>query len=183
MKSRQVDWQQPWYHGSNQAFTRLKAGSTITQWRELAEAFSHQPKNLWINDDESLGHNGPEDGYLYQIDELLNPEDLEPVPGSTMAPGLEWLTRREIPLRLLSRSPGVKRACNLPPTPAEFERAHAIVAEVFQETEAGRSLSAADLQTWTQKILQTCFALCLNYGEEPVRAIAMARVREWKRAE
>ena len=32
-----------WYHGSNQIFTELREGSTITQWKELAEAFSHQP--------------------------------------------------------------------------------------------------------------------------------------------
>lgn len=31
-----------WYHGSNQVFSKLREGSTITQWRALAEAFSHQ---------------------------------------------------------------------------------------------------------------------------------------------
>ena len=30
-----------WYHGSNKAFEILEEGSTITQWKELAEAFSH----------------------------------------------------------------------------------------------------------------------------------------------
>ena len=32
-----------WYHGSSEIFSELKANSTITQWKELAEAFSHQP--------------------------------------------------------------------------------------------------------------------------------------------
>lgn len=32
-----------WYHGSNRIFDILYKGSTITQWKELAEAFSHQP--------------------------------------------------------------------------------------------------------------------------------------------
>ena len=35
-----------WYHGSNKQFDVLQEGSTITQWRELAEAFSHQPNML-----------------------------------------------------------------------------------------------------------------------------------------
>ena len=39
-----------WYHGSPVLFTELKAGSTITQWRALAEAFSHQPGMLSYND-------------------------------------------------------------------------------------------------------------------------------------
>ncbi|MCX4377468.1 MAG: hypothetical protein OSJ61_15005 [Lachnospiraceae bacterium] len=29
-----------WYHGFNMLFTKLRANSTITQWRELAEHFS-----------------------------------------------------------------------------------------------------------------------------------------------
>lgn len=37
-----------WYHGSNKIFDTLAAGSTITQWQELAEAFSHKPKLLFI---------------------------------------------------------------------------------------------------------------------------------------
>lgn len=32
-----------WYHGSNKVFDVLKEGSTVTQWKNLAEAFSHQP--------------------------------------------------------------------------------------------------------------------------------------------
>lgn len=39
-----------WYHGSNKSFTILKEGSTITPWRELAEAFSHKPTSLEYND-------------------------------------------------------------------------------------------------------------------------------------
>lgn len=32
-----------WYHGSNMLFSELRISSTITQWKELAEAFSHKP--------------------------------------------------------------------------------------------------------------------------------------------
>ena len=39
-----------WYHGSNQVFTELRPNSTVTQWKELAEAFSHQPTRLSYDD-------------------------------------------------------------------------------------------------------------------------------------
>ena len=29
-----------WYHGSNEKFMELREASTITQWKELAEAFT-----------------------------------------------------------------------------------------------------------------------------------------------
>ena len=32
-----------WYHGSNQIFTELREGSTITQWKELAEFLTKRP--------------------------------------------------------------------------------------------------------------------------------------------
>ena len=35
-----------WYHGSNKKIEILREGSTITQWKELAEAFSHRPSGL-----------------------------------------------------------------------------------------------------------------------------------------
>ena len=35
-----------WYHGSPMLLSELRAGSTITQWRALAEAFSHKPHRL-----------------------------------------------------------------------------------------------------------------------------------------
>lgn len=35
-----------WFHGSNIKFDVLRAESTVTQWQELAEAFSHQPSGL-----------------------------------------------------------------------------------------------------------------------------------------
>jgi hypothetical protein len=37
-------------------------------------------------------------GYLYRIDEPVGPEDVTPHPRTTMPPGLEWLTRRELRL-------------------------------------------------------------------------------------
>ena len=49
-----------WYHGSNILFSELKAGSTITQWRALAEAFSHKPRALSYDDFGAITHDGKE---------------------------------------------------------------------------------------------------------------------------
>jgi hypothetical protein len=43
-----------WYHGSNKLFEYLEEGSTITQWRELAEAFSHKPSKLCYDDNGDI---------------------------------------------------------------------------------------------------------------------------------
>lgn len=102
MKARPVDWSRPWFNGSDQRFEVLRPGSTITQWRELAAAFAHQPTALWIDDDDRIGHNGQRDGYLYTVDEPIGPEDVEPVPGSTMAPGTEWRTTRPLRVKLVA---------------------------------------------------------------------------------
>lgn len=56
-----------WYHGSNKVFEILEEGSTITQWKELAEEFSHKPTTLAIDDDNLIYHNGKEYGYLYTL--------------------------------------------------------------------------------------------------------------------
>ena len=45
-----IDPNGTWYHGSNTVFTELREGSTVTQWKELAEAFSHQPERLSYDD-------------------------------------------------------------------------------------------------------------------------------------
>ena len=37
----EIDNNKPWYHGTNLVLDTLRTGSTITQWKELAEAFSH----------------------------------------------------------------------------------------------------------------------------------------------
>lgn len=95
-----------WYHGSAAFFSELREGSTITQWRALAEAFSHQPERLWYDDKGTIGHNGREKGYLYVIDEPITlGVDIFPHPHTTMDENAEFLTKR--PLK-------VKRICDLP---------------------------------------------------------------------
>lgn len=91
-----------WYHGSNQLFDTLREGSTITQWKELAEAFSHKPSCLSYDDEGNIEHNGTEKGYLYKIDEEINIEnDIYQHPNSTMDVNAEFITKRPLKLNLL----------------------------------------------------------------------------------
>lgn len=91
-----------WYHGSNVIFYELNTGSTVTQWRELAEAFSHQPSTLGYNDDGVICHNGREKGYLYIIDEPVDlRNDIYPHPETTMDENAEFLTNRPLKVKMV----------------------------------------------------------------------------------
>jgi len=75
-----------WYHGSPVRLDTLAAGST-DWWRVVIE------------------HDGRQDGFLYEV-EVADPEaDLRPHPESTMAPGDEMLTTRELMVRLMEELP------------------------------------------------------------------------------
>ena len=90
-----------WYHGSDQVFTELRTGSTVTQWRELAEAFSHQPTCLSY-DDGTISHNGTAKGYLYVIDEPVTiGEDVYQHPRTVMDENAEFLTSRPLKVRMI----------------------------------------------------------------------------------
>ena len=93
--------EETWYHGSPFQLTTLRAGSTITRDRDVARVFSHKPPIVSIGDDGTIRHTGTTPGYLYRVDEPLEPGDVYPHPRTTMQPGLEWLTRRELSLTLL----------------------------------------------------------------------------------
>ena len=95
-----------WYHGSNKLFSELRTNSTITQWRELAEAFSHKPSCLGYDDDGAILHNGTEKGYLYIIDEpVVVGEDICRHPRTTMDENAEFLTKRLLKVKLISELP------------------------------------------------------------------------------
>ena len=95
-----------WYHGSNQRFTVLRENSTITQWKELAEAFSHQPDRLSYDDDGAISHNGTQKGYLYIIEEPISVGiDIFQHPGTTMDENAEFLTKRPLKVKLVSELP------------------------------------------------------------------------------
>ena len=94
-----------WYHGSPSQFEVLRADSTITQWRELAEAFSHKPTILGY-DDDSIFHNGNEIGYLYVIDEVIKiGNDIYQHPRTTMDSNVEFLTKRPLKVKLIAEIP------------------------------------------------------------------------------
>ena len=91
-----------WYHGSEKVFSELRAGSTVTQWRALAEAFSHKPTALGYDDDGTITHNGTAKGYLYIIDETVEVGiDIYQHPRTTMDENAEFLTRRPLKVRLI----------------------------------------------------------------------------------
>lgn len=96
-----IDMSKPWYHGSNVEFEILEEGSTITQWRELAEAFATQPSMLEYNEIFSpITHNGVEQGILYIVDEPLEIDfDIYQHPRTTMDKGVEFLTKRPLKVK------------------------------------------------------------------------------------
>ena len=92
-----------WYHGSDQILSELRQGSTITQWRELAEAFSHKPTVLCYDDDGVITHNGLRKGYLYVIDESVKVDrDIYQHPRTSMDKNAEFLTKRALAVRLVA---------------------------------------------------------------------------------
>ena len=91
-----------WYHGSNMIFSELRTDSTITQWKELAEAFSHKPSALGYDDNGMICHNGTEKGYLYIIDEpIVVGIDVYQHPRTTMDENAEFLTKRPIKVKMI----------------------------------------------------------------------------------
>ena len=97
------DYSRAWYHGARQALTRLRSGSSITQRRDVAKAFSHRPTLLSMSD-ASLKHDGASPGYLYLVAEEIAPDDVHPHPHPVNAARWEWLTRREVKLELIERT-------------------------------------------------------------------------------
>ena len=93
-----------WYHGSNKLFSTLETGSTVTQWKALAEAVSHKPPMLCYDDNGDILHNGQEAGYLYIIDEpVVIKLDVYQHPRSTMDKKVEFLTKRLLRVKLIKK--------------------------------------------------------------------------------
>lgn len=104
-----------WYHGSPLPLRVLAAGSSITRCRSVAEAFSHKPTCLGIDEDERpvrACHNGRSQGYLYVVDEPVARGDVYPHPKSSFPGGaLEWLTNRPLGLRKVADLPVGEPPC------------------------------------------------------------------------
>ena len=96
-----IDMNKTWYHGSNLEIEILREGSTITQWKELAEAFATKPTMLGYDEIFTpIFHNGTEKGILYIIDEPLTVDiDIYQHPRTTMDKGVEFLTKRPLKLK------------------------------------------------------------------------------------
>lgn len=98
-----ADWhdQQPWYHGSQQRLTMLRAGSSITQQIDLARAFSHRPSLVSQSGHGRIKHDGATPGSLYVVATVVQPEDVYPHPHPVNVSRWEWLTRWDFPVRLV----------------------------------------------------------------------------------
>lgn len=97
-----IDLNGIWYHGSNKIFDVLEEGSTVTQWKELAEAFSHKPSLLYYTKKGKIRHNGRKQGYLYIIDEpVIIGEDVYQHPRTSMDKNAEFLTTRPLKVKLI----------------------------------------------------------------------------------
>jgi hypothetical protein len=101
-----------WYHGSPAKLTVLKAGSSITPFREIAKAYSHKPKRLELSvleDTEKdlihveVKHDGNRPGFLYQV--LISDPNEMMIPEDNHGPlGEEMVTTHEITLSLIEET-------------------------------------------------------------------------------
>jgi len=141
-----------WFHGSSLPLQVLRAGSTITQNRDLARIFSHKPHTVCIDDDERVLHTGESPGFLYRIAEPIGTDDILPHPTSTMQDGLEWLTLRNFTLTLLEET-----------TPFPEER---LTSAMLAELQARRGIGpSATVSATTSKTTSTSFLLTNPFGE------------------
>ena len=101
MQEYPIDMRKPWYHGSPLELDILSEGSTITQWKDLAQAFGTKPSQLGYNKIFSrISHNGTQKSILYTIDESLEiGEDIYQHPRTKMDIGVEFLTKRPFKLK------------------------------------------------------------------------------------
>lgn len=90
-----------WWHGSPERLDVLRAGSSITRVRALAEAFAHKPAHVSIATDSAISHDGARPGYLYRVAEPVGPDDAAPHPSSSMPVSYEFVTRRALRLELV----------------------------------------------------------------------------------
>ena len=98
------DYTLTWYHGSQQKLTTLRVGSSITQNRNVAKGFSHRPSLLTQSEDGTVKHDGVTLGYLYIVADEIGPEDVDPHPHPVNVTRWEWLTNRELTLKLVEQT-------------------------------------------------------------------------------
>lgn len=100
----ECDYNAPWYHGTPERLDILRKGSWVTQFGEIAKAFSHRPSRISIEDDECRGvkHNGVLPGLLYVISEEIGPDDVCYLANTA---GTHWQTQRDLQVTLVAELP------------------------------------------------------------------------------
>ena len=98
------DYTLTWYHGSQQKLTKLRVGSSITQNRNVAKGFSHNPSLLTQSGGGTVKHDGVTPGYLYTIVDEIGPDDVDPHPHPVNATRWEWLINRELKIELIEQT-------------------------------------------------------------------------------
>lgn len=98
------DYTLTWYHGSQQKLTTLRTGSSITQNRNVAKGFSHNPSLLTQSEGGTVKHDGATPGYLYTVADEIGPDDVHPHPHPVNATRWEWLTNRELKMELIEQT-------------------------------------------------------------------------------
>ena len=98
------DYTLTWYHGSQQRLTTLRVGSSISQNRNVAKAFSHRPSLLAQSEGGAVKHDGVTPGYLYIVADEIGPDDVYPHPHPVNITRWEWLTNRELKLELIEQT-------------------------------------------------------------------------------
>ena len=98
------DYTLTWYHGSQQKLTTLRVGSSITQDRNVAKAFSHRSSLLTQSEGGTVKYDGVTPGYLYTVADEIDPDDVYPHPHPVNATRWEWLTNRELKLKLIEQT-------------------------------------------------------------------------------
>ncbi len=98
------DYTLTWYHGSQQELTTLRVGSSITQNRNVAKGFSHSPSLLTQSEGGTVKHDGATPGYLYTVADEIGPDDVHPHPHPVNATRWEWVTNRELKLKLIGQT-------------------------------------------------------------------------------
>ena len=125
-----------WYHGSPFELTILNVDSTITQDADLARVFSHKPSIVSQNFEDTerhIKHSGGAPGFLYRVVDVLAASDVRPHLNTTMDPGQEWLTNRELRVELIGPT-RVRAAELLAPGEVEELRARAALAREERKT-------------------------------------------------
>lgn len=97
------DYSAPWYHGSPEKLNVLQKDSWVTQFKELAKAFSHKPSLISFGDDsQTVKHNGQQPGFLYIVSEAVGPDDVSYLRDTAQT---HWQTQRDLQVDLVAELP------------------------------------------------------------------------------